>query len=64
MQQLEAIQAQSLTWKPHSRTSLCWGFFIGNDNLHVDFEKPQMLQCIICRTKQTSALNLCQGFTL
>jgi hypothetical protein len=27
MQQLVAIQAQAIAWKPHNRTSPCWGFF-------------------------------------
>jgi hypothetical protein len=40
MQQLVVIQVQVIAWKPHSRTSLCWGFFAINDNLPVDLEKP------------------------
>jgi hypothetical protein len=24
---LVAIQAQAIAWKPHNRTSPCWGFF-------------------------------------
>ncbi len=26
LQQLATIQAQATTWKPHTQTSLCWGF--------------------------------------
>jgi hypothetical protein len=27
MYQLAVIQAQAIAWKPHSGTSICWGFF-------------------------------------
>ncbi len=27
IQQLATIQAQAIAWKPHSWTSICWGFF-------------------------------------
>ncbi len=30
----------------------------------MDLEKPQMLQCIICRIEQVGALDLCQPSTL
>jgi hypothetical protein len=64
MQQMVAIQSQAITWKPNSRTSLCWGFFVVNDNLLVDLEKLQMLQCIICKIKQVGVLDLCQHSNL
>jgi hypothetical protein len=43
---------------------LRWGFSTVNDNLLVDLKKPQMLRCIICRTKQADAFDLCQRFIL
>jgi hypothetical protein len=38
--------------------------FVANDNLLMDIENSQMLQCIICRTKQTCANDLYQQFNL
>jgi hypothetical protein len=55
---------QVIAWKPHSPTSLCWGFFAINDNLPVDLKKLQLLRCIIYKIKQASAFDLCQCFTL
>jgi hypothetical protein len=43
------IVAQAQKWKPNNKNSICWGFFIGNDNSPIDFKNPQMLCCIICR---------------
>lgn len=40
------IEMQVVLWIPHNQMSICWGFFIINDNLHVDFENSQMLQCM------------------
>lgn len=54
------IQVEVATWKPHNGSSICWGFFVANDNLLMDIENPQMLQCIICRTKQICANDLYQ----
>jgi hypothetical protein len=39
---LIAIKTQALIWKPHSHMSICWGFFVMNDGLHVDLVNPQM----------------------
>jgi hypothetical protein len=39
---LQAMEMQALLWKLHNRTSICWSLFVVN-NLHVDFENPQML---------------------
>jgi hypothetical protein len=54
------IQVEVVTWRPHSGSSICWGFFVANDNLLMDIENPQMLQCIIYRTKQICANDLYQ----
>ncbi len=40
------IDAQQ--WKPHNRTSICWGFYAINNNMPIDLENPHMLHCIIC----------------
>jgi hypothetical protein len=64
MQQLVVIQMQVIAWKPHNWTLICWGFFVVIDNLPMDLEKPQMLQCIICKTEQANAFVLCQWSTL
>jgi hypothetical protein len=52
--QLVTIKVQVAFWKPHHHSSICWGFFVVNDNLHVDIVNPQMLRCIICRSKQAN----------
>lgn len=49
--QFTCIQTHPATWKPHSWNSICWGFFIVNDNLLVDLVNLQMSRCIIYRTK-------------
>jgi hypothetical protein len=64
MQHLATIQVQVIAWKSHSQTSLCWVFFVKNDNLPMDLKKLQLLRCIICKIKQASAIDLCQCFTL
>jgi hypothetical protein len=33
---LATIKIQVKLWKPHHRSSIFWGFFAINDNLHVD----------------------------
>jgi hypothetical protein len=45
---LVTIEGQVIFYKPHHRNSICWGLFVVNDDLHVDFENPQMLRCIVC----------------
>jgi hypothetical protein len=45
--QLAIIETQVVAWIPHICLSICWGFFVVNDGLHVDLVKPQVLQCII-----------------
>jgi hypothetical protein len=58
-------QQQASLWKPHNKTSICWSFFILNDNLHVDLLNPQMLRCIICRSQEASSNVLNQSsFTI
>jgi hypothetical protein len=49
--QFTCIQAHAVAWNPHSWNSICWGFFIVNDNLLVDLVKLQMSRCIIYRIK-------------
>jgi len=41
--QLETIEAQVITWRPHAWISICWEFFVINDNHLVDLENLQML---------------------
>ncbi len=36
--QLVVIQVQVVAWKPHRQNSICYGFFIINDNLLVDLK--------------------------
>jgi hypothetical protein len=50
--QLTIVEVQVQQCKPHNMTSICWGFFIINDNLLIDFENPQMLWCTIYQFKQ------------
>jgi hypothetical protein len=38
--QLVAIKAQVALWKPHHHSSICWGFFVVNDNLPIDIVNP------------------------
>jgi uncharacterized membrane protein YagU involved in acid resistance len=40
MWQLVTIQTQAIAWKLHNQISICWGFFVVNDNLPMDLEKP------------------------
>ncbi len=50
--QFTVIKVQATLWKPHC----CYPFvrvLVINDNLHVDIVNPQMLRCIICKSKQT-----------
>jgi hypothetical protein len=44
--QVTIIEMQVVLWILHNQMSICWGFFIINDNLHFDFESSQMLQCM------------------
>jgi len=60
---LAHVEAKAMAWKPHSHLSICWGFFVVDDGLIMDLVKLQMLQCIICRCKQTSNDVLAQIFT-
>jgi hypothetical protein len=57
------VEAQAMALKPHSHLSICWGFFVVDDNLIVDLVKSQMLQCIICRCKQVANDVFVQIFT-
>ncbi len=50
--QLTIVEVQVQQCKPHNMTSICWGFFVINDNLLIDFENPQMLWCTIYQFKQ------------
>jgi len=43
--QVTIIEMQFVLGIPYNQMSICWRFFIINDNLHVDFESSQMLQC-------------------
>ncbi len=52
--QLTIVEVQIQQCKPHNMTSICWGFFIINDNLLIDFENPQMLWCTIYQFKQVA----------
>jgi hypothetical protein len=61
---LATLKAQGMAWKLHSYLSICWGFFVVNDDLLVDLVKPQMLQCIICRSEQAFNDVMAQIFTL
>jgi hypothetical protein len=45
------IKVQVIFWKPHHQNSICWGLFVVNDDLHVDLQNLQMLQCILCISK-------------
>ncbi len=58
--QLETIEAQAIAWRPQGQIFTCWGFFVVNDNHLVDSENPQMLRCIIYKSKQASEINLTQ----
>jgi len=40
------------------------GFFVVNDDLHVDLENLQMLQCIVCISKKMAGNVLSQSFVL
>jgi hypothetical protein len=44
--QVMIIEMQVVLWITHNQMFICWGFFIINDNLQVDFESSQMLQCM------------------
>jgi hypothetical protein len=50
--QLTIVEVQVQQCIPHNMTSICWGFFVINDNLLIDFENPQMLLCTIYQSKQ------------
>ncbi len=52
--QLTVVKAQATLWKPHHYSSICYGFFVVNDNLDVDIMNPQMLRCIIYRFEQAN----------
>jgi hypothetical protein len=39
---LATIQLQATFWKPHRYVSICWGFCVVNDDLHVDLENLQI----------------------
>jgi hypothetical protein len=52
--QLDVVKAQVVTWKLHSCMFICWGSFVVYDGLPMDLVKSQVLQCISCRSKQTS----------
>ena len=41
LDQLQALQAQALAWKPFNRRSLSWCFFSVNDGRPVDLVNPQ-----------------------
>jgi hypothetical protein len=61
---LANVEAQAMAWKLHNCLSISWGFFVVDDGLLVDLVKPQMLQCIICKYKQTSNDVLAQIFAI
>lgn len=52
--QFATIKAQVALWKLHHNSSICWGFFVVNDNVLIDIVNPQMLRCIICRSEQAN----------
>jgi hypothetical protein len=58
------IEVQVVFWKPHHRNSICWSLFVLNDGLHVDLEILQMLQCIVCISKNVVGNVLSQSFVL
>jgi len=49
--QLATIQTQFVFWKSQNRSSICWCFFVVNDDFLMDLEHSQMLQYIICNLK-------------
>jgi len=40
------------------------GFFVANDNLHVDNGNPWMLKCIICKFEQVSDNVLTESYSI
>jgi hypothetical protein len=62
--QLVIIEVQAVFWKPHHWNSICWDFFPMNDDLLVDFENLQMLQCIVYRSEKAIRNFLFQSFML
>jgi hypothetical protein len=61
---LANVEAQAMAWKLHNCLTICWGFFVVDDGLLVDLVKPQMLQCIICKSEQASNDVLAQIFAI
>lgn len=51
--QLIVIKVQVVLLKPHHWNSICWDFYVMNDDLHMDFEILQMLWCIIYTLKKS-----------
>lgn len=37
---LATIVAQAQRWKRDNRDSICWGFFVVNDNFPIDLKNP------------------------
>jgi hypothetical protein len=51
------LHAQRKLWKPHGKTSLCWGLYCVNDNVIVDIENAQIVCCILCHKNLVTATN-------
>jgi hypothetical protein len=47
------MHVQRKFWKPHGKTSLCWGFYCVNDNANA-----QIMCCIFCDKKLVIVTNL------
>jgi hypothetical protein len=56
------VKAQVLTWRPHARLFICWGFFVINDGLSMDVVKSQVLWCIIYKFEQALKIYVPQEF--
>jgi hypothetical protein len=37
--------------KPHGKNTLCWAFYVVNDNTQVDGKVLQVMHCMICHRK-------------
>jgi hypothetical protein len=54
-----------LYYRNHTiKIPFAWGFFFVNDDLHVDFENLQMLQCIIYISEKMASNFLSQSSIL
>ncbi len=54
---LKRLHVQRKFWKPHGRTTLCWGFYCVNDNGEIDHENAQIMCCVVCHKNPIIATN-------